>query len=150
MERYLSNKLYAERISKLEFMLSFYHAIRMIPVEKRLQCLRSVLDRINTILSSNTFPGSSLVKAKIMQQAFYVGHSKVLTFDFITTEMQLGLVFTPASKNTSSRRQALQAGARGRWGRLCRLHPTLGSFRYRHEGHRSEILACTSAICGEN
>jgi len=68
VERDLSNKLYAEAISKLEVMLSFYHTIKMIPLEKRLHCIHSLLDRINTILSSNTFPGSSLVKANIMQQ----------------------------------------------------------------------------------
>ena len=123
VERDLSNKLYAEAISKLEIMLSFYHTIKMIPLEKRLHCIHSLLDRINTILSSNTFPGSSLVKANIMQQqatyllslgsqrtdctmeeeainlltqalqAFYVGHGKTLTYALIATRMQLGLVW---------------------------------------------------------
>ena len=115
--------MYAEAISKLEVMLSFYHTIKMIPLEKRLHCIHSLLDRINTILSSNTFPGSSLVKANIMQQqatyllslgsqrtdctmeeeainlltqalqAFYVGHGKTLTYALIATRMQLGLVW---------------------------------------------------------
>ena len=121
VERDLSNKLYAEAISKLEVMLFFYHTIKTITLEKRLHCIHSLLDRINTILSSNTFPGSSLVKANIMQQQatyllslgsqrtdctmedeainllnqalqdFYVGHGEKLTYALITTRMQLGL-----------------------------------------------------------
>jgi len=120
VERDLSHKLYAEAISKLEFMLFFYHNTKMIPLEKRLDCLHPLLDRINNVLSLNTFPGSSLVKANIMQQqatyllslgsqqkdctmeeeaidlltqalqAFYVGHGETLTYSLIATRMQLG------------------------------------------------------------
>ena len=123
VERDLSNKLYAEAISKLEIMLCFYHTIRTIPLENRLRCIDSQLDRINSIISSNTFPGSSLIKANIMQQqatylislgsqrqdctmeeeainllnqalqAFFVGHGKTLTFALITSRMQLGLAW---------------------------------------------------------
>jgi CHAT domain-containing protein len=123
VERDLSNKLYSEAISKLEVMLSFYHTIKTIPLEEKLHYVHSLIDRINTILSSNNFPGSSLVKANIMQQqatyllslgsqrmdctmeeeainlltqalqAFYVGHGKTLTYALITTRMQLGLVW---------------------------------------------------------
>jgi CHAT domain-containing protein len=123
VERDLSHALYAEAISKLELMLSFYHTIKMIPLERRLDCLRSLLDRINTILTLNKFPGSSLVRANILQQQatyllsrgsqrtdctmeeeaidllaqalqeFYVGHGQSLTYPLITTRMQLGLVW---------------------------------------------------------
>ena len=121
VDRDLSNELYAEAISKLELVLMSYHTTKTIPLDRRLDCLRSILDRINTIVSSNTFPGSCLVKAKIMQQqatylssvgsrrkdstmeeeavellaqalqAFYLGHNRNFSYDLVMTRMQLGL-----------------------------------------------------------
>jgi CHAT domain-containing protein len=123
VDRDLSHKLYAEAISKLELMLSFYHTTKRIPLEKRLDCLNSLLNRTNTILSLNTFPGWSLVKANIMQQeatyllslgsqrvdctmeeeavdllaqalqTFYIEHGKTLTYPLISTRMELGLAW---------------------------------------------------------
>lgn len=129
VEQDISNQFYANAVSKLEVMIDVYYNIKTIPLEERLRCIESLLHRINNILSSNTFSGSTLVKANVMQQqatylislgsqrtdcsmeekaldviaqalqAFYIGNGKTLTYSLISTRMQLGLIWHTCYQN---------------------------------------------------